>query len=299
MIINVSGRTDIVAFYMEWFLNRIKEGYFLIRNPFYEKLIHKIDYEDIDMFVFCTKDPKNLLKNLDKIDKPFIVHITLTPYGKDIEPNVPNKQSTIEIIKKLSKILGKNRIFVRYDPIFLSEKYSIEYHIQAFEEMTNSLNGYTNSIIVSFMDEYKNVLKNKDVLKYRSICDKDLEILGLAFSSIASKNNMTVSTCGENRTLFEYGFINQECISKELVYEITGKEITEKWKGRKNKYCNCVHMYDIGMYNSCKHLCKYCYANYNEKEIEYNIENHNPNSPLIKGELKNDDIVKLIKKGSD
>ena len=64
MIVNVSGRTDIVAFYMEWFLNRLEEGFFMFRNPFYKNLVHRIDCKDIDMFVFCTKNPENLLKNI-------------------------------------------------------------------------------------------------------------------------------------------------------------------------------------------------------------------------------------------
>jgi len=294
MIINASGRTDIVGFYMSWFLNRIEEGYFLIRNPFVKNVIYRIDYDDVDMIVFCTKNPAPLLKNIDKIHKPFILQVTITPYGKEIEPNVPDKNQTIETIKKISKIIGIDKIFVRYDPIFLSDKYNTDYHVRLFKSIVEKLCGYTKSIIISFIDEYKNVQKNDTILNRREFSVEDYEIIGKEFSKIASSHGMTVQTCAEERTLFEYGFIQEDCVNQDLVTKVCGKNINERWVSRNNKYCNCVKMYDVGDYNSCKHLCKYCYANYNEGEIMRNVSRHDPNSPLLIGNIDSNVEIKKI-----
>lgn len=173
MILFVSGRTDIVAFYSEWFYKRYQEGFVDVRNPFYPKNVSRINFSDVDLIMFCTKNPIPILKYIDRIDKPILFHITLTPYKSDIEPNVPDKRQIIEAIKKLSVLLGKDRIYIRYDPVFLSDKYDVNYHIKSFDRMCSLLNGCTEHIIISFLDIYKNVLKNKRVLNYREITDDD------------------------------------------------------------------------------------------------------------------------------
>ena len=255
MILNVSGRTDIVAFYMEWFINSLKNEYIYVRNPFYSKLVNKIKVCDIDVIVFCTKNPIPLLKHIKDIDIPFVLQVTLTPYGKDIEPNVPNKYSTIETIKKISNLIESDKIFLRYDPIFINDKYTIPYHIKSFQKICEELKGYTHTIIVSFIDEYKNVLKNRSVLSYKNLEENDYKEIGENFAKIALENGMSVQTCAEERTLFEYGFIQSDCVTPELVEHITGKTYKEKWTSRNNKSCHCVKMYDIVEYNTCKHMC--------------------------------------------
>lgn len=291
MILNVSGRTDIVAFYTEWFMNRYKEGYVDVRNPFNPKMISRIKFENVDAILFCTKNPKPILKYLKEIDKPILFHVTLTSYNKDIEPNVPNKKEIIESIKELSNIVGIDNLYIRYDPIFLSEKYNIEYHIKAFEKMCSLLDGYVKQIIVSFIDNYKNVKRNEKYLKFRELNEKDYEIIGKKFSEIAKNHNMTVQTCFEDRNLGEYGFKIGECISHQLAFKLTGKTY-KNWTARKERKCNCVQMVDIGYYNSCKHFCKYCYANYDEKIVNKNCKKHNPRSSLLIGEIESDNIIK-------
>ena len=292
MILNVSGRTDIVAFYSKWFMNRYKEGYLDVRNPFNKKLVSRIFFSDVDLIMFCTKNPIPIIDKIKEINKPILFHITLTPYNKDIEPNVIDKTKIIEGIKKLSKIIGIDNIYVRYDPIIISDKYNIDYHIKAFSKLCSLLNGYVKRIIISFLDEYKNVKENRNILKYKTLTDNDYKLIGEYFSKIALNNGMTVQTCFEDRNLVEYGLIKGECLSHELAYKLTGKSY-KSWTARKEKKCNCVQMVDIGVYNSCKHFCKYCYANYNEKEVINNYKNHNPNSSLLIGELESDDIIKV------
>ena len=266
MILNVSGRTDIVAFYSKWFMNRYKEGYVDVRNPFYPKLVSRIYFDDVDLIVFCTKNPLPILSDLEKIKKPIIFHVTLTPYGKDIEPNVIPKVRIIEAIKRLSKIVGVNNLYVRYDPILINEKYSINFHIRAFKSLCEKLNGYVKHIIISFVDDYKNVRNNMNVLKLQKIDNEVLKIIGENFSKIALENGMSVQTCYEKNDLTSYGFISSPCIS------------------------------DIGVYNTCKHFCKYCYANYDEKKVIENVKNHDDNSSLLIGYLEENDEIKVRKK---
>ena len=294
MILNISGRTDIIAFYTPWFINRLKAGFIDVRNPFYPKLVQRIDIKDVDLYVFCTKNPHPIIPYLKYFKKPIIFQITLTSYQKDIEPNVIDKRKIIKDIQVISQILGKERVFVRYDPIFLNDKYTIDYHIKAFRKLCYLLNGYISRIIVSFIDDYKNVRRNMDVLKLKNFTNEDFKKIGLAFSSIAANNHMTVQTCSEYNRLTEYGFIEDDCVSKSLVYTLTGKKYP-KWQSRNNKYCNCVKMVDIGAYNTCPNYCKYCYANYDEAKIEDNIKNHHTNSTMLTKYLESDDEVRVRK----
>lgn len=295
MILNVSGRTDIVAFYSKWFLNRLKEGYVDVRNPFNPNLVSRIDFDDVDLILFCTKNPIPIVDKLGDIKIPYIFHVTITPYKDDIEPNLPSKSKIIEAVKKISTRVGIDNIYVRYDPIFISEKYNTEYHIKAFTKLCSLLKGYVKTIIVSFIDNYQNVRKNLPYLKYRSFTEEDYKLIGENFSKIAKDNNMVIQTCFEERNLTEYGFIKGECMSKELAFKLTGKTY-KKWQARKGNACNCVELVDIGVYNSCNHLCKYCYANYDESKVKENINNHDINSSLLIGHINSDDIIKPRKK---
>ena len=181
MILNVSGRTDIVAFYTKWFMNRYKEGYVMVRNPFNYHLVNEIYFEDVDLIVFCTKNPLPIIDRIKEIDKPILFHVTITPYNKDIEPNVIDKKDIIEGVKRLSNIIGIDNIYIRYDPIFLSDKYNIDYHIKAFSKLCSLLNGYVKRIIISFLDEYKNVKENRNILKYKTLLQ-----LNIFFHSLLS-----------------------------------------------------------------------------------------------------------------
>ena len=292
MILNVSGRTDIVAFYTDWFMNRYHEGFVDVRNPFNHKLVSRIDFSDVDAILFCTKNPIPILNKINEINKPIIFHVTLTPYKKDIEPNVPPKGEIVEAIKKLSKIIGKDNLVIRYDPIFISAKYTLDYHIKAFENLCSLLDGYVSKILISFLDDYKNVRKNEKVLNFKELEESDYKAIGENFSASALKHHMIVHTCFEDRNLTEYGFSKDECLSRELAYKLTGKVYKKEWKARKEGKCHCIQMVDIGVYNSCKHFCKYCYANYDEKQVQDNFINHDPNSSLLVGKLNESDIIK-------
>lgn len=295
MILFASGRTDIPAFYSNWFINRVKAGFVDVRNPFNQNLVSRINFSDVDLIMFCSKNPLPMIDKLKMLKVPVLFHVTITPYSKDVEPNIPDKRLIIEGIKKLSLVLGIDNVVLRYDPIFLSDKYNVDYHIRAFDKLCKNLNGYVNKIIVSFMDEYKNVRSNKNILKYRTFTREDYKKIGEAFSKSAMDNGMSVQTCFEDNDLTEYGFVNGECLSHELAYILTGKKFKSS-NVRKEKKCECVQMVDIGDYNSCMHMCKYCYANYDEKAVSSNFKLHDDNSSLLIGSVQSDDVIKVRKK---
>lgn len=295
MILFASGRTDIPAFYSNWFINRVEAGFVDVRNPFNQKLVSRIYFSDVDMIMFCSKNPLPMINKLDILKVPVLFHVTITSYGKDVEPNIPDKRLIIEGVKKLSLVLGIDNVVVRYDPIFLSDKYNVDYHIKAFDKLCKNFNGYVNKIIVSFMDEYKNVRSNKNFLKYRAFTREDYKKIGEAFSKSAMDNGMSVQTCFEDEDLTQYGFVKGECLSHELAYILTGKKFKSS-NVRKEKKCECVQMVDIGDYNSCMHMCKYCYANYDEKMVSSNFKRHDDNSSLLIGTIQSDDVIKVRKK---
>lgn len=295
MILFASGRTDIPAFYSNWFINRVEAGFVDVRNPFNQKLVSRIYFSDVDLIMFCSKNPLPMINKLDILKLPVLFYVTITPYGKDVEPNIPDKRLIIDGVKKLSLVLGIDNVVVRYDPIFLSDKYNVDYHIKAFDKLCKNLNGYVNKIIVSFMDEYKNVRSNKNILKYRAFTREDYKKIGEAFSKSAMDNGMSVQTCFEDEDLTQYGFVKGECLSHELAYILTGKKFKSS-NVRKEKKCECVQMVDIGDYNSCMHMCKYCYANYDEKAVSSNFERHDDNSSLLIGTIQSDDVIKVRKK---
>lgn len=284
MIINASGRTDIVAYYMNWFVNRWNEGYFDVRNPFNPKLVSRIFVSDVDMIVFCTKNPLPLLDTIHLFSVPIQLQVTITGYFKDMEPQVPDKGEIIACVQKLSSYLGKENVCVRYDPILLNSKYDVDYHIRAFNKLCTILKGYVSKMIVSFVDDYKNVRNNH--LDYHEPSNEEY----LKLKETFEKNDMKIVSCMENK--YQIGDEKDCCISIKYAFERTGKFFKE-WKARD---CHCVNMVDVGAYNSCLHGCKYCYANFDSKKIVSNYKMHDVNSSLLIGHLNLDDQVKIRRK---
>lgn len=284
MIINASGRTDIVAYYMDWFVNRWNEGYFDVRNPFNPKLVSRIFVSDVDMIVFCTKNPLPLLDTIHVFSVPIQLQVTITGYFKDMEPQVPDKGEIIACVQKLSSYLGKENVCVRYDPILLNSKYNVDYHVRAFNKLCAMLKGYVSKMIVSFVDDYKNVRNNH--LDYHEPSNEEYLKLKEAFE----KNDMKIVSCMENK--YQIGDEKDCCISIKYAFERTCK-LFKEWKARD---CHCVNMVDVGTYNSCLHGCKYCYANFDSKQIVSNYKMHDVNSSLLIGHLNLDDQVKIRRK---
>ena len=298
MIINTGSRTDIPAFFHKWFLNRIDEGFVCTRNPYNDDIYrYPLNPETIDVLCFCTKNPKPMLKDLDLLeDYNQFWFVTVTPYERDIEVNVPGFKNVVKSFRELSSYLDSNKVSWRYDPIFITEKYSIEFHIDKFEEMAAELSEFTNDCTISFIDLYKKVLRNFP--EAREVTTKERLTIGEEFSKIAKRHDLKLKTCVEGTLLDRFGFDSSGCMTKQVLEKAIGCNL----KIPKGKYeireCNCLFGRDIGVYNTCLHGCKYCYANYSQKLVKRNQKLHNPDSPLLIGDVNDGDAVKEISEPS-
>lgn len=294
MILSVSRRTDISAFYSEWFINRIKDGYVYVKNPFNAKQISKINIKPdvVDCIVFWTKDAKPIMKYLDELKNyKYYFQFTVTPYKKDIEPNVRDKSQIIDTFIELSTLLGKDKVILRYDPIFLTDKYTLNYHKNAFEKLCNRLGNYTNKVIISFLDDYKKVSRNMKGINIKEITKDDIYDISSYFSSIAKENGLKIETCGEEVDLSEFGIEHGRCVDGDLIEKIVGYKLKNLKRDGNRSGCLCHECIDIGQYDTCAHGCLYCYANINKNKAEENFNKHNKNSPLLFGEYNEEFIT--------
>ena len=299
MILNTGLRTDIPGFFSEWFYNRIDDGFVYVRNPYAKNQIYsyRLDPELIDCIIFCTKNPKPMFENLEKIDKfNQYWHITITPYEKEIEPNVPPMNDVLESFKYLSKKLGKENVTLRYDPIFINEKYSLEKHIESFEYIANSLSDYTTEAIISFIDLYEKTKRNFP--KAREVTKDERLKIGKEFARIGNENNIRIKTCVEGTELDKFGIDSSGCMTKEVIERAINKNLNIPKQKARNGECYCLLNNDIGEYNTCGHGCLYCYANSNKRLVKRNLKLHDPKSPILIGEIKEDDIIKEMNQKS-
>lgn len=296
MILFVSGRCDIPAFYSDWFFHRLQEGFVDVRNPFNPHQISRIplNAQNIDALIFCTKNPLPMLPRLKEITIPYVFHVTLTPYRKDIEPNVPDKRKVLCAIQEISKQIGKERVVLRYDPILISDIYTISYHLHAFEKLAKELSGYIETCVISFVDEYKNTKKNMQAMRMQTMCKEDIHTLAKGIGSIARKYNIQVQTCAEDIDLSMYGISQKACVSKEVMERLLNQPYPLP-KAKPPRNCNCLPFVDIGDYNACAHLCKYCYANYDEKQVQERIRLHDPKSTVLLGHVSKEDQIHIRK----
>ena len=294
MILSVSRRTDIPAFYSEWFFNRLKEGFVLVRNPMNIHQVSRIvlSPEMIDCIVFWSKNPRPMLSRLDELkDYMYYFQFTINPYDKGLELGVPKKEGIISTFKELSEKIGKKRVIWRYDPILLTEKMGIEYHVQYFEEIAKRLEGYTDTCVISFVDLYKKTKRNlKDTTAREPSIKEMLEIATKLFL-IANKYGITIQTFAEEISLESVGIKHGRCIDNALIEDLLGVKLVVSKDPTQRKECGCVQSIDIGEYNTCAHGCKYCYANFREETVSSNRAAHDPKSPLLVGCLGPDDKV--------
>jgi len=297
MIISASRRTDIPNYYSEWFVNRIKEGYVDVRNPMHSTQVsrYSLDSEIIDGIVFWSKDPAPMLKRLDELfEYSYYFQFSLTPYGKDIEGNLPDKNEIVNTFKELSSRIGSDRVNWRYDPILLNNKYSVAYHIRAFGKIAAALKGYTEKVTISFIDEYN--FGGRSI--YNSIQTGEISVaqqnlLAEKISEIARENSMSVDTCAEKIDLQKYGIEHARCVDSRIFERLNGCKLS-RLKTRyeelakdnaQRKDCHCVESIDIGWPNTCLNGCKYCYVTSSQFKLEENIKKYNPDSSLLCGEI--------------
>lgn len=299
MIINTGLRTDIPGFFSKWFYNRIEEEQAYVRNPYYKSQVfhYQLKPELVDCIIFCTKNPKPILSNLDKIsDFNQFWFVTITPYKKEIEPNVPSVNKVIKSFKELSSQTGKESVSLRYDPILINDKYTLDYHIDAFEKITSSLSDHTSEIIISFIDLYEKTKRNFP--QAREVSKEERLIIGEEFANIARENNLILKTCIEGNELDKFGIDSSGCMTKEVIERSIHNKLDVRVKKSRNRPCDCLLNNDIGEYNTCNHGCLYCYANSNKQLVKRNFKRHDPDSPILTGNIRKEDEIKEIKQKS-
>lgn len=280
MIISASRKTDIPAFYSEWFFNRLSDGYVCIpsSNKGKYKSISLLP-NDVSGFVFWTKNPIPMINKLYLLDDfAYYFQFTINAYHVDIEPNVPNKDRyIIPAFKTLSNIIGKDRVIWRYDPILISDQYTVDYHIKYFEYLCKQLYQFTTKCIFSFLDVYKNVQKNISHTNIRPPNQSEQVELAFYFSQIAQKYELTLETCAESINLSEFSIHHAKCIDADLLSKISGCQMNWSKDFAQRKDCGCAQSVDIGKYNTCHNGCVYCYAT-SQFDTMYN---HNPKSTFL------------------
>lgn len=292
MIINTGQRTDIPAFYADWFANRLKEGFVCVRNPYDPHQVSRycLDPSVVDVIGFCTKDPAPMFPYMDLL-KYYGQYwfVTITPYGRDIEPNVPDKRRLLEDFKRLSRTVGLNSIGWRYDPIFLSDRCTMDYHLRAFEQMATALDGHTETAVISFIDLYPKVRRNFP--QAREVAKEQRLTLGKELIRIASAHGMTVKPCAEGDELAAYGADCSGCMKISDYEQAIGKRLNAPRRKGARAECACYLSCDIGAYNTCRHLCRYCYANAEPSRVLAQSGLHDPKSPFLIGNYREGDRI--------
>ncbi len=293
MIINTGGRTDTVQYYSDWLLRRFAEGYVLSRNPLFPNKAtrYELTPDKVDCVVFCSKNYRPILPRLHEITDRFntYFHYTITAYGADIEPGVPSIGESIDMLIELSKIVGKQRVAWRYDPVLLTNEYTIERHLETFEKMAGELAPYIDRCIFSFVEMYKKLETNMPEIIPLSV--RDMDVLARGLGSIARKYGVYIQTCGTNGDFSRYGVHASGCMTLDILGKANGVVFKELKHRGTRQGCHCIESRDIGAYDTCLNGCKYCYANKNPRKAFENYKYHDPESPMLLGGVKPGDTI--------
>lgn len=288
MILSVSRRTDIPAFYSDWFFERVKQGHIYIRNPMNAHQVSnvKITPDAVDCIVFWTKNPAPMLPRLDELSEyDYYFQYTLNNYGKDTEPKLPPIERRIEAFIRLSEKIGREKVIWRYDPILFTDRYTPRFHLESFKNIAERLKNHTEKAVVSIVDIYPS--KNGSSLARigaRNLPPAELEAFMAEMAEAAHKNGLAIATCAEDIPLEKYGIEHNSCIDKALIERITNSTLKVGQDGQRQN-CGCVKCDDIGSYDTCPHGCVYCYANYRPEIVAKKMGLYDVNSPILCDEI--------------
>lgn len=300
MIIQTGLRTDIPAFYTPWFLHRLEEGYVLVRNPYNPSNVtrYELNPDVVDLIGFCTKNPRPMLPHLDRLSAyGQYWYVTITPYGPDIEPNVPPFEQVMSDFRVLSDHLGPHRVGWRYDPILLHGEWTVDQHLAAFARMAQVLEGATHTCVISFIDLYAKVKRNFPAI--REVSQADRLLLGQEMAAIARRHGMTLRPCAEGTELAAYGADCSGCMTIPLYEEALGCHLkAPRAVNNRGGQCACHLTCDIGAYDSCAHFCRYCYANQSPQAVRAAMAQHDPHSPFLIGHSRPGDVIRPAKQQS-
>lgn len=296
MIISASRRTDIPAFYTDWFMNRVRAGYCTVPNPFNRNQISYVSLapKDLDAIVFWTRNAAPLLPHLSELDERsyrYYFQYTILDYPREIDRKNPTLKAALKTFKQLSNYVGSDRVIWRYDPILFSEKTGASYHLDKFREIAEALNGYTTRSVISIMDFYQKSRKRLRLLKEQGVDIIDVknpnsarfqELMG-NLKIAAEKNGMEIVSCAEEIDLIACGIKPGKCIDDALILKLFNLDVTRQKDPNQREACGCVVSKDIGMYDTCLFGCQYCYATQSFERAKINFEEHDPKSPSLIG----------------
>lgn len=279
MIVSVSRRTDVPAFYSEWFFNRVKEGFAEVKNPMNPKQVRVVSLkpEDVDCFVFWSKNPLPMVERLDLMKNyGFYFQFTLNGYGEDIEAFLPGLEDRIDTMKRLCGRIGSSRIVWRYDPILITEKYSKEFHRDMFGRLAKELEGCFDGCVISFVDRYGKNAKRFDEKGIRELSCEEITGIAESFAAVGREYGFEINTCAEKAELGLYGIGHSSCIDVGRIRKIVGHKVSAAADRNQREGCGCAASVDIGAYDTCLHGCAYCYANRSDKSARGGYERHDP-----------------------
>ncbi len=296
MIISASRRTDIPAFYGDWFYNRIREGFLYVRNPYNRHLIYRIDLspDQIDCLVFWTKNPRPFIARLHELEAyTYYFQFTVNPYDARFEPHVPSLEESVRTFRELSELIGKERVIWRYDPILYADQVGYDYHVHHFGQLMRLLAPYTRTCVISFLDPYRKWKRGEGGHLIRELTDTEIRELVSRLAPLEAEYGIKLQTCAEPIDLSSWQVYPGSCVDSNLIETLTGRRL----KTRKDPYqrpaCGCSESIDIGEYQTCPHGCLYCYANNNPHEVTRRFNRHDPLSPLLIGHVDLDDLIKV------
>ena len=291
MIISASRRTDIPAFYAQWFINRIRAGHCTVPNPFNRKQTSHISLcpEDVTTIVFWTRNPQPLipyLKELDQLGYRYYFQYTVMNNPRLLETMTPSLSTSLRIFKKLSDLIGPERVIWRYDPVVISNITDIEFHTDTYKHIAENLRDYTQRSVISLMDIYPKLKKRLQSLKDNGVeiidsnkeFDNRFDALLYTLSGAAEQNKMEIVSCAEDPDLTKYNIQPGKCIDDNYVKRAFGIDVSHKKDPFQREACGCVESRDIGVYDTCLSGCQYCYATSSFEKAKALNENHNPDS---------------------
>ena len=299
MILNTGMRTDIPAFYALWLANRLRAGAVCVRNPYDPVQVtrYRLDPSVIDLIGFCTKNPMPMLAHMELL-APFgqFWYVTITPYDKDIEPYVPPWRDVVRAFRRLSEIVGVRCVGWRYDPVFIDGQYTVDFHRQAFRQMAEALAGATEMVVISFIQRYAKTQRNFPHV--REVTTAERRELGAYIIETADAYGMTVYPCGDADDLAPLGADTSGCMMPHIYERALGHRLRFPRYQHQRRECGCYLGADIGAYDACPHLCRYCYANTHPQRVWRNLRLHDPRSPFLIGHSMPDDRVRCARQES-
>jgi hypothetical protein len=288
-IISVSRRTDIPSFYGDWFMNRLKEGFVGVINPFGGgRYIVSLKPEDVRCFVFWSKDFTPLLENLTIIERlgyKFYFNYTITGLPGVFESNL-NKESAIETLKQLGRIYSPKHINWRFDPIIISSVCDRNYFIREFERLVCEFDGLVERCYFSFVTEYGKVLRDFEELEENTNIrienkSRDFKIeLVNDLADIAAGHGIEMYSCCGNYLINEK-IKKGHCVDGGVIESLFFPDGFGYKQKPTRKECGCTESSDIGTYDTCPHGCIYCYANMDKHRAYEAYKNHDKDSAFL------------------